>query len=1057
MSEVLIKDSEYKFPHLLVVSASAGSGKTHALTLRYVQFLLSPAIPQNEVQNILAITFTKNAAREMKERIISWLKALALGSDQEALNQTAAVLKIKPKEIPSAAAGALDRILKGYSDFQVQTIDSFDKNIFMSSISDFDLPPDIELALNYTDLLNYAIADMLSRAGKDEALDRLLDDFISTLNLTEGETFAWKPEERMARQFSSLLHIEAKKNGTITDRSMPGEVDRLLSAIKTVYEGILAEAQQNGHELRKPTKFMEYAASRDVSALLGMKISDRTLPVAKPKKADTTYQQLMGRWLDLKQAFDQLAYAHAASYYSAYARLFGDFKTYLTRSQKQLGIVHLNDLGRYLNGYLREEIIPEVYLRMGARLNHFLIDEFQDTSPMQWLTLDPLLREALSRHGSLFVVGDVKQAIYMFRSADYRIMRQMMEEVKSGRGGEKVPASVAANAQVKSLLNNYRSGGVIVDYVDSVFKGKLKAMLGTEDFAADDSGLTEYEQQALPDRKARGFVQVKHIPAKAPEPENGENDEAEAPAAETAEQGQQEPGREDLLTIIKDVLSRGYSPRDIAVLAHKNAQLEAAVDWLNKAGIPVASSSSLDIRNRKVVAELAELLKFLDSPVDDLSFYRFISGNIMNRAAVSLNIILTPELLHALLAVRRESREYLYQCFKRDAVLGQLWTVFLEPLYQKAGYYPLYDLLSLAMKALNVFANFAGEADSLAKMLESVNGLEAKGANSIRDFLEQAERQDQELFQQELPEYGDAVRLMTFHKAKGLGFPIVINLLQDSRSSGGDSIYYDKEGDDLALYRIAKKTAGVNKTLAGIYERQNIDDQIAELNLLYVICTRAKQELYNLVVYKSDKCFYKRLFDEAELGAKGRAEGGRASPPPTEIILPNNFAREDDDIRGDKWTSHRLHDARKGEVYHRALELVEEPSGRLNEEIERVFARMEREGALADFSAAEAAEMRQQTAAFLDDQKILEWFRPGGGRKIFKEKHFIGQEGKLFRMDRLIIEDDKLTLVDFKTGREGDHRQQMKEYAEILREVYPGKKIGAFIAHIETAKVEELS
>ena len=1056
MSEVLIKDSEYKFPHLLVVSASAGSGKTHALALRYVQFLLSPAIPQNEVQNILAITFTKNAAREMKERIIAWLKALALNSDKETLAQTAAVLKIKPKEIPAAAAAALDRILKGYSDFQVQTIDSFDKNIFMASINDFNLPPDIELALNYTDLLNYSIADMLSRAGKDEALDRSLGDFISTLNRTEGAIFAWKPEEKMAKEFSVLLGIEAKKNGNIIDCSEPGKVDQLLSVIKTEYEGIIAEAQKNGLKLKKPSKFMEYVSSREVSKLLDLTISNRTLPVAKPKKADKAYEQMMGRWLELRQVFEQLAYAHATSYYSAYARLFGDFKTYLTRSQNQLGIVHLNDLGRYLNGYLREEVIPEVYLRLGARLNHFLIDEFQDTSPMQWLTLDPLFREALSRQGSLFVVGDVKQAIYMFRNADYRIMRQMMEEAKSGRSGEKVPASVAGSAQVKSLLNNYRSGGVIVDYVDDVFKGKLKTMLGTDDFAADDSGLTEYEQQALPERKPQGYVLVKHIPAKASEPEDGETNGDESPSAETEEAGPPEPGRDDLLAIIKDVLSRGYSPRDIAVLAHKNAQLEDAVGWLNKAGIPVASSSSLDIRNRKVVAELAELLKFLDSPVDDLSFYRFISGNIMNRAASSLNINLTPELLHALLAVRRESQEYLYQCFKRDAVLGQLWTVFLEPLYQKAGYYPLYDLLSMVMKALNVFATFAEEADSLAKMLESVNGLGAKGANSIRDFLEQAGRQDQELFQQELPEYGDAVRLMTFHKSKGLGFPIVINLLYDSQPSKG-SIYYAKEGDDLALYRITAKTAEINDPLGGIYGRQAIDDQIAELNLLYVICTRAKHELYNLVVYKSDKCFYKRLFDVTEKGAKRDVKGDKATLSPTEIILPDNFAREDNDIRGDKWTSHRLHETRKGEVYHRALELVEEPSGRLNEEIGRVFDRLEKEGTLSDFSAAETTEMKQHVAAFLEDQKIKEWFRTDEGRNISKEKNFIGRDGRLYRMDRLIVQDDRLTLVDFKTGREGDHRKQMKEYAEILGEVYPGKKIRVFIAHVETTKVEELS
>jgi ATP-dependent helicase/nuclease subunit A len=1058
---ILPKDTEYRFPHLLLVSASAGSGKTHALALRYVQFLLSPVIPQNDIRNILAITFTKNAAREMKERIVNWLKALALECDRETLEQTADILNLDKKQIAARAGQAVDRIFQGYSDFQVQTIDSFSNNIFMSSVQDFDLPPDPEIVLNYSNLLEYALADLLSGAGtgRDQGLEAALAEFISLMNRTEGGSYVWNPEDRMSQRFAEFLEIEAKNTGSIKCLNQAQNIDRCLDRIGAAYQSIVARAKEGGLELSQRGKFGDHLAQRDIQKIIAKKVTPGTSPVNKPKKEDPLYLRLVEEWTALRPDFEELAYAYSASYYSAYAGIFGLFRHRLSSSQRRLGIIHINDLGKKLGGYLTQDNIPEVYLRMGARLNHFLIDEFQDTSPMQWQSLKPLLLEALSRNGSQFVVGDLKQAIYQFRQADYRIMRRMMQEIQSGRGGEMVPASVADNSRIRTLDCNQRSGGVIVDYADQVFKHRLRSLLGTADFNSDLTGLTDYAQEAVETKEGQGYVLVQHLPrGQAEDGGPGEDLETEGQVQDQICPGDREsPEKDRLIAIIRDAAARGHAYRDIAVLAFANRQLEAAVDWLNQAGIPVTSSSSLDIRHRKVIAELAELLKFLDSPIDDLAFYGFISGNIMARAAREKGVSLDHGRLHLLTVRARDNGEYLYKAFQNDPDLGGMWQEYLEPLFQKSGYYPLYDLLSLALRNMGVFANFPEEADPLIKMLESVNGLEARGANSIRDFIEQIDRENEELFSQELPEYTNAVRLMTFHKSKGLGFPVTINLLYDRRSDG-DRSYYRKDGEDILVYNITKQAAEADPRLAQIYQGQKDDEQISDLNVLYVINTRARQELYNLIIYtprKTGECFYQKLFPEVELGAKqNQPPRMKGTYLPTGITIAGPGSAETNEAAGQGWTQRRLHESRKGEAYHLIMESIAD--GEPGEEVDRVLGKLMKQGALAFFSDDEIDDMRQRTGRFLQQESVREWFREYPGKIIHREKEFVDRSGNLHRMDRVIIGREGITLIDFKTGAEGGHRRQIGGYVRILQEVYPGQDVKAYIAHVDTAGVEEV-
>ena len=175
---VLEKDSEIRFPQVVLLKASAGSGKTHALTERFVQFLLSDQIPRNHLRNILAITFSNNAAKEMKERILKWLKDVYF-RDPERLSELTQVLSSSAEDLVERAERVIDEILLNYTEFQVKTIDSFMASIYKASAIDFGYLPDFEILFAPEKIMSYAFNRFLRsvRTGSPEAgfLEKLVD------------------------------------------------------------------------------------------------------------------------------------------------------------------------------------------------------------------------------------------------------------------------------------------------------------------------------------------------------------------------------------------------------------------------------------------------------------------------------------------------------------------------------------------------------------------------------------------------------------------------------------------------------------------------------------------------------------------------------------------------------------------------------------------------------------------------------------------------------------------------------------------------------------------
>ncbi len=1041
---VLEPDTSIQLPSVTVLKASAGSGKTRTLTERYVQFLLSPLVPKNGLRNILAITFSNNASREMKENILVWLKSLAL-RDQDRLREIALITSGGDDQIARKARETVETMLGEYSDFQVRTIDSFMSTIFRASAIELGFPPDFQIVMDPAPLLDYALDLFLRDARSGSPAAALLDGTVAALvaQRAEADGFPWEPASALRAQLMEIENrISALEADPVVEETEPAAAE-LERRIRDFLEEIELLVERSGLVESPRSAFRRVLASarsgmfRDIMSR-GM----ATGPVKKPPTRDeagrTAWEAIQAAW-DVTQALaGQYAALMARGFYTPYLRLHAALAATLESVKRTRGVVFIGDINRKLLTLLSLDIVPDIYFRIGERVFHYLVDEFQDTSPIQWKNLFPLIENSLAQGGSLFVVGDTKQAIYGFRHADYTIMRGMENEN---------PFPSARQHTRLEMSTNYRSRARILELSQRVFTQNA-AVLPDYREAARQSGLDDWRQEAH-EKSPEGRVDVEVLERNDEDP----------------------PERARLHAIIRDLRSRGYRWGDIAVLASRNDEVIRATSWLNEKGIPFISYSSLDVRRRKVAGEILCLLTFLDSPRDDLSFVTFVLGDIFTAALRDLAGAPPPHRLHQFLLENRDRRP-LYKAFQRE--FPGTWDRFFAGLFRSAGYLPLYDLASEIYAVFRVFQNKADEEATLARLLEAIKDFEGSGSNSLRDFLRFARgREEGGEWNIELPEGADSVRAMTIHKSKGLGFPVVIALLYGEKNRGFGYTVMRRDGQ-LRLVRLARQLARRDEELDALYGREQLRDTVNRLNGLYVALTRAREEMHVIGVRREKDSFPFDLLPESGLTDGNRGEGaagaasrvaasapvaaasgrplGAADLPPAAL---SHEARPVPPSVGAKrlgWAERR-----RGDLVHAALSQILYASADLEtdirEALERAVRSLRLEADLPEHLAASAA-------ALIRRQPLAALFSRQPQRQVYTEWELCNDEGKLFRLDRVVVDKDCVTVIDWKTGADDDgvetHDEQVSNYAGMLAAIHPGRRVHAFLVYLDRGEVRQV-
>ncbi|MCI4626504.1 MAG: UvrD-helicase domain-containing protein [Candidatus Magnetoovum sp. WYHC-5] len=1040
------KDKDLTFPQSVILKASAGSGKTHALTKRFVQFILSDSVMHNALRNLIAITFSNNAAKEMKERILLWLKSVSLG-DFDKTDELAQVVSIE--DIRARADAVISDVLEHYTDFQVKTIDSFMTSIFKASAVEFGHNPDFEILLNGDEMFSYAFFVFLRKVRQSTKEG---DIFLNLTNIIEenrrGDTaYLWQPSETILNE---IKNIYKKTAVTGKDVQRPDSLIKLVKIRQSITEAVFtldSFIESSGLTRSKNSSFS--AICQAIKAGHYTDILEKGLknpPVTKPKKLTDEYREILNQWEAIRQLICECAQLYAETYFTPFIDAYHAFSQTLEQVKFLQGKVFIDDINKALFSYLTEASVPEVFFKLGDIIYHYLIDEFQDTSGIQWGNLYPLIENALSQGGSLFAVGDTKQAIYSFRGADYTIMKSFVE-------GQKPPFPSSTHS-VRELETNYRSFKRIIDFNEQVFKINLITLADYVD-AAKQSGLTNYVQHVRHGLHSEGFAKVDILVKDTETPQE----------------------KSKLTDTIEKLLQRGYAYKDIAVLTMRNEHVVNIANWLSEANIPFISYSSLDIRLFKVTAEVVSLLNFLDSPLDDFSFASFCLGRIFHANLKQDNGYLDNFFLE------NRGKTPLYKAFQEW--FPELWDSFFEGLFNKVGYLPLYELVTEIYRTFRVF-DIAVEEAILVKLLEVVKNFEDKGEINLKDFIDFSENSEEGAYEWtiDVPKTMDAVQIMTIHKAKGLGFPVIIVLLYGEHYKGAQYIVRDN-GSSISLIKLTEKLAataslsgegGVPTHQGGVpthhssfyelYESQKRDFRTTSLNALYVAFTRAKCELYVLGVQgekdkfpfellPKDFCTPKNsletLPESTYIEENTKPQGCVGTPPshggtPTSLYHHYNEFLEDYKPQRDVLN---IDDAKRGQILHTLLAYIdyidENIDKRLDILIERIFLRGYFIGAV-----------KKTLLAFLEGSYIKPWFQKKPGRHVRLEQEFADQGGNIYRMDRIVIDKKEVSVFEFKTGgrqKEPSYINQVKNYKRILAAIYKGYKINGLIAYVDLKEV----
>jgi ATP-dependent helicase/nuclease subunit A len=1027
--------NELEFPHCIVLKASAGSGKTHALTLRYAAFALSDPknVPKNDLRNILAITFSNNAAKEMKERILQWLKAACL-DEPTSIDQLTKELSLDRAEVRKRAVELLEHILDNYTDFQVRTIDSFMTTVFKASAIDFGFNPDFEIIMDSSPLLVYSFDLFLRsiRAGSPEAA--VLGSIISYISEhKDGDAaYLWDPSAAILDQIKGIYQkLSATRiQPLIEDRS--ADMAMLKSRITAELNAINELVQRTGLKLNgnssfKKSNLLKLAAEGRHSELIGKEF--KTQPVSALKKGEEAYikehEEILERWETFKKIVSEYAGCYARSFYAPYLRVYDGFSQTLDMVKRRQERVFIGDISRTLAEYVHKDIVPDIYFRLGETIYHYLIDEFQDTSPVQWDDLLPLVDNSLSQGGSLFVVGDTKQAIYGFRNADYTIMQNL----------EHGDYFASIKPVIDNLKTNFRSLRRILDFTAAVFQTAVKQSEEYGRYGAL-SGLTDYVQEVSEQSGDPGHAEVIVLDRNDEEP----------------------PERQEIQRIIEDLYGRKFRYSEIAVLTQKNEDAVRVSGWLNEKSIPFISYSNLDIRRRKITGEVISLLNFLDSPIDDHAFGSFILGETFFQALSSdgsgpyqdkSQNTFQDNFRQLIFAVSGEKP--LYKAFQRS--FPELWERYFSGLFRVAGYFPLYDLAVEAFSTFRLLETCNDDQATLVKILEVIKDFEGSGFNSLRDFLDFAEDEnaDTSAWNMDVPKNIEAVRVMTIHKAKGLGFPAVILLLYHSKPPAFD--YFEEEiNGRMRLLRITKDICRSDPDLKPLYDEASAKDWVSRLNSLYVGVTRAKEEMY-VVGVKAEKDSFPfdilPLLDFPQTGTVRMHSAKEEQPLDCAVLHHQNripaLRRSVDMIS--------VEERRRGEFMHGVLSRIGYIGDAPEQEVRKaVLLTIQETG--TDFGLEEAV---ASVLSVLEMSSVKTLFNSRPNRRVMNEQEIVDADGSLFRVDRLVIDDECITVIDFKTGSDSGseerHIDQVRNYMKIVSAIISDRSVFGMLVYSDLGKV----
>jgi ATP-dependent helicase/nuclease subunit A len=1091
---------------ILKYEASAGSGKTYRLALEYLGRLLqafaglergraSHKDRQKLLGSILAITFTVKAAQEMKKRILEKLKAFALNTgkiplkkeDEEFLGLLANETHLSKNKIVELSGDLIELVLASYDDFNVKTIDSLMSAMVKAISPDLELPADYEIAIDAGGELEARARSLLAGMADSqwERLEKTLEEF-KNYDPYSG----WKIDEALTEKLIQFFYLDLREGIAEVNASRQDQESRFRShrdGFRQCLEDLLdilhqGSAHANGRVVNRSLQESVAAFAWNDNNLFKLEEFLKKAFFKKAAPRDLIKNSAPGPFAArvsdaharMRSSLQKLALDIGTLKTLPYREFFPDF---LASWKQDKDTLFVDEFSRTLAGRFAEWGIsgfPYLYMKMSDRFRHFLFDEFQDTSTLQFKALAPLIDEVLSQEkkASLFIVGDRKQAIYRWRGGNSGLMEESLLR-------EEIPAinNLVKEGFSHTLNKNWRSLREIVDFNNEFWDPGVISQIAVEPVLQEaiQANFTGSRQELPADKEtAGGYVEL----SLQVETERAGEEDAGAMAGEE-EDGGAISGRQlgEVRKIIERLRGHGYEYSDIAVLVRKNIQVRDIVRYLGREGIPTISDQSLMLDSNSRVNEIIAFFKFLDYPPDDLNFHAFVSGRIFQEEAGNMYPQEKAAFSEDVFIGRRGP---IYKLFQ-DKFPG-CWAGLIEPFFQSVGFLPPYDLFSDMCQVFHFYENFSADTPFFLALGDTLHGAELQEGNSIAGFLQRWDKmvENRETPTVAIPENSPGVWVLTMHQSKGLEFPAVIVPINESKEKNPGSLYWNAGRP----YHITNDIAMIQDELKEILCQENTKSDIDLLNLLYVAFTRAREALFVPVAAKkipkaqeTDRnglakriakasdviCCHplpawtdhprERLFRRGELGQKK----GRPTAAVAPVAIPSKK------VLTRSWQVEYL-------VFKKArIEENRDRSG--SERGQRVHDLLSRLGDIADPEklAARVRELAAQAcwpesetdavSSFLCRNEVFSVLCRG--REFHNEKEIVDHTGtlpELRRLDRLQAGPGEVLVIDFKTGKEksDEYVSQMREYLRAASPLYPDRKCTGFLLYIDRGEVEEV-
>ncbi|WP_333694057.1 UvrD-helicase domain-containing protein [Flavobacterium sp.] len=1028
-----------KTPAFSIYDASAGSGKTFTLVKEYLKIILT-SDRDDAYKNILAITFTNKAVGEMKARVVETLSEFAKEvPSPKAQNVLLEILKetsLTPERIKQKSKIIIRNIIHNYASFDISTIDKFTHRVIRAFAHDLNLPSTFEVSLETDNLLQEATDAVIAMAGEEDFLTQVLIDF--SLEKTD-EDRSWditrdikemsklltnennRSEMDLFKETTVVEFVTVKKKLTeqsmFLSNSIQKKAQETLQIIhsnhlnaksfyRSIVYNILVKLANGVMELKQT--YFDYLEE-------GKRYSKVT-PKNEQEALDSLAPELIRIGEELEKALGNYFLVTAFLKNIVPLSLLNRVSQELAKIQEEQNIVSISEFNAIIHNEIQNQPSPFIYERMGERYKHFFIDEFQDTSELQWENLIPLIDNALSsedlnqERGSLLIVGDPKQSIYRWRG---------------GKAEQFIALSQCNNPFVNPdkklfhLQTNWRSYSQIIAFNNAFFK-----FLSGNFTNPDYKNLYENQSSQFENDKKGGYVNLSFVP------NTSESEEV---------LDKSQFYLEAVLQLIQKLKNQNFDYQDIVVLTRKKEPGTLIAAFLTENGIPIVSSESLLLQNSTDVMFCITTLRLLKNGNDKeakAAFLYYLSQKKQNTLEKHDFIV--------------QGMNWETETAFENGLRNYGFDFSFSALRKKS----LYEVVEIIIKEFikPQFSN-AYLQDFLDRVLER----NVKNQSGISDFLQYWDKQSKN-FSIPSPEGNNAIRIMTIHKSKGLEFPVVIfPFAEESYSSSPKELLWVKPNQDLIplpriLINQSKSVSTFGAEAAALYEQKNEEILLDNTNILYVALTRAEEQLYvisRMILNKEGKAsannmssfFINFLENQDRFNPEvfeydwGNPE--RVSVPKNNkrVLIPiaqtetelNSKAIKIAQRESLMWGTKQQDAIAYGNLIHELASYI-----KTNNDIPKAVLKGIEKG-LITVSQSDAITHLLNEICFHPELEVFF----STHKQVRNEQSIVSPSGFELKPDRIVIDNkNQVYLLDYKTGEKTTkHQQQLNSYANLLNEM----------------------